>query len=263
MGNYLIPFKRKPESYLIVDNGGRPHKVVCDGNTVSVHEIDQKTTNDTNVWSYKTDPILTYHPQKVFVGKSHKTEMTEFSGGYGPRWDGNSILLHMGSNKYIHISRKISAFDSIGNITSYVSLVGNSQFIYSYAIDEYNNYYLLQQNVILKNPNLDGYDQPYRYYFDYSLLTDNHGYIPPKKCKKIFRDIMTLYCNGERSTLHYNPFPEHINTHWFEHKDSMYVINTNGDKIEYTWADHLSLMNHVADTYNFVPLKMDIIVDQK
>jgi len=61
----------------------------------------------------------------------------------------------MGLNKYMHISKKISSFDSIGNITSFISFVGNSQFIYSYAIDEFNNYYLLQENVILKSPNLD------------------------------------------------------------------------------------------------------------
>lgn len=263
MGNYFIKENKKVEVYIIIDNGGCPYKVVynnIDNNiVVHIYEIDHNATEENGDITFKKDILFEYHPLKIFVGTSPKTKITEFSGGYGPEWDGNSILLYMGSNKYIHISKKISSFDSIGNITSFISLIGGSQIIYSYAIDEFNNYYLLQENIILKSPILNIYDNPYSYYYDLKNITDDYGYDPPKKCKKIFRNIVTLYCCNEVSTLKYNPFPEHMNTYWFKNKDNMYIIDTNNNKVTFTWGDYLSLMNEVADTYNFVPLKMNII----
>jgi hypothetical protein len=264
MGNYFATQQNnKIQEYFIEDNGGKPYKVVCDNIddklVVYIYESDHYAIEENNNYMFKKDVLLTYYPQKVFVGKSPKTQMTEFSGGYDDNWDGNSVLLYMGTNKYIHISKKISSFDSIGNITSFISLVGNSRFIYSWAVDEFNNYYLLQENVILKSPKLDGYDDPYNYYYDLKNITDDTGYSPPKKSYKIFRNIVSLYCNDKLSTLFYNPFPEHINTYWFENKDNVYIIDVNNNKVPFSWGDYLSLMNEVADTYNFVPLKMHII----
>lgn len=253
------------EEYYIQNNGGVPYKVICDiidgKNIVDIYQIDQQATKKTDDIVFKKKSILTYYPKNVFVGHSPKNSMTEFSGGYGKEWDGNTILLHIDTNKYIFIYRTISSFESISNITSFISPIGNNSVPYPYAIDEYNNYYLLSEDVIIKSPNLEGYDNPYNYYYDYSLLTDDYGYVKPKRCKKIFNNIITFLCCNEHSTLRYNPFPEHKNTYCFQNKNDLYIIDTNNNKIKFSWDNFKTLMNEVASTYGFVPLNMNVIND--
>ena len=36
--------------------------------------------------------------------------MTNFSGGYGPKFDGNSILLQIDSNKYVFVGHNLYEF---------------------------------------------------------------------------------------------------------------------------------------------------------
>jgi len=67
--------------------------------------------------------------------------MTEFSGGYCSEFDGNTILLHIKNNEYVHIYDIIISFTSNSKIIQYVSPVGNNDVPYPYAVDEHNNYY--------------------------------------------------------------------------------------------------------------------------
>lgn len=264
MGIYSTKEKIIKE-YHIQNNGGIPYKVTCEEinnkYTVNIYEIIHRDSSDeeNDDVMFRNDPIYTYYPQKVFIGSSPKIDMTEFSGAYGSEWDGNTILLHMESNKYIFIYRNISSFESIGIITSFVSPVSDNTIPFPYAIDEYNNYYLLDKNVIIKSLNLDRYDDPYTYYYDYMLLTDDHTCIPQKKCKKIFKNIVTFLCNNEISTLFYNPFPEKKNTYFFDNKDRLSIVDINNNTLQFSWNDYISLMNEVAITYNFIPLWLNVI----
>ena len=65
--------------------------------------------------------------------------MTEYSGGYGDEFDGNSILVHISENKYVYIGSSIYSFESQAKIIRYISPVGNSDVPYPYAIDEKEN----------------------------------------------------------------------------------------------------------------------------
>jgi hypothetical protein len=76
-----------------------------------------------------TTLIKKYNPVEIFIGKSEFNEMTNSSGGYGDKWDGNSILLRIGSKlefRYTHIGIEVFEFTTDEKITGYVSSVGNN-----------------------------------------------------------------------------------------------------------------------------------------
>uniref|UniRef100_A0A6C0C6X1 Uncharacterized protein n=1 Tax=viral metagenome TaxID=1070528 RepID=A0A6C0C6X1_9ZZZZ len=80
--------------------------------------------------------IVKYKPSEIFVGKSIFNEMTDFSGGYGEVWDGNSILLrigHFNEYRYIYIGTEVFEFVVDEKITRYTSSVGNNCVPYPYA----------------------------------------------------------------------------------------------------------------------------------
>lgn len=180
--------------------------------------------------------ILTFYPKKIFIGKSPKIALTEFSQGYGPVFDGNSILLHIKNNKYIFIGQQIFLFESLNTITEFVSPVGNNDVPYPYAIDESGNYYLLTANVILGTGTYDKhkleYDEPYEYYYDHSLITaDMSYYEQPKQPKNKFRDIKEWYIGDNLYTFNYNPFPDYDNV---VSKNEFFLVMSNGEKIVYS-----------------------------
>ena len=51
---------------------------------------------------YYTIFVDKYTPTKIFIGKSYKSPMTEYSMAYGPEYDGNTILLQIEPNIYIY-----------------------------------------------------------------------------------------------------------------------------------------------------------------
>ena len=78
--------------YYTHDNGGRPYKVEIhnDKNVLNVFDnIDDSKTYKKKVYSTKYSSI--------WIGKSPKIEMTIYSGGYGKKFDGNSILVEIGN----------------------------------------------------------------------------------------------------------------------------------------------------------------------
>lgn len=87
--------------------------------------------------------LETITPEKIFIGKSPKNKMTEFSGGYGKKFDGNTILLHLFGNTYMFIGGEVIKFVAESKITTFVSPVGNSAVPYPFAVDESGNSYLL------------------------------------------------------------------------------------------------------------------------
>jgi hypothetical protein len=117
------------KTYLIHDNGGRPFKVVIN-EYVSIYKYkgyNEKT--DKEIYSQKPIIILK-NILNIFVGKSHKNEMTKFSLGYVHDFDGDSILIHVKNNEYIYIGSEIFRFYSFSDIVDYKSPVGNNDVPY-------------------------------------------------------------------------------------------------------------------------------------
>lgn len=81
--------------------------------------------------------------KKVFIGKSPKIEMTQFSGGYGKEFDGNTILLLLKKNNYVLIDGNgLTNFTTDNDeIKQYYSFVGNSDVPYPMAIGNKNYYF--------------------------------------------------------------------------------------------------------------------------
>lgn len=167
-----VSLPKNAKSYLIHDNGGRPFKVVIYKSTSNKQIVDIYKIDDilNNKLTYNTK-IISYIPTKIFIGKSPKNEMTSFSAGYGPKFDGNSILLCLNdkTNEYVYIGEEIYSFKAKNTIKTYVSPVGNNDVPYPYAIDNSNNYYLMTENTIINMNNISDkkiLNDPYEYYYN-------------------------------------------------------------------------------------------------
>ena len=144
--------------YFIHDNGTKPFRIqILNDRFVDIHAY-----TDDNQY---TNLLLSLEAEKIFIGKSHKTPMTDFSGGYGEKFDGNSILLYEGSNEYLYIGSEIFRFRSETTIVEFVSHIGNNDVPYPFAIDEEDNYYFMLEYAILKVDSHSS-DDPYRFYYD-------------------------------------------------------------------------------------------------
>ena len=146
--------KRNPikgKKYLTHDNGGRPFLVVINKNNVKIFKVP-KEVNDENITrfvdftkdtKYYSELIKEYHGVKdIFIGKSsEKSKMAKFSGGYGKKFDGNSILLEIKDKKYCYIGNFIFEFTTKDKITKYASPVGGNDVPYPVAYGEDNMYF--------------------------------------------------------------------------------------------------------------------------
>jgi hypothetical protein len=239
------------KKYHIHDNGGRPFECVIENkHTINIHrqtDCDQKT----NKIIYEKNPSLTFHPKKIFVGKSPLNKMTEFSGGHGPKFDGNTILLEMMNNECIFIGNIIWSFDAKEKIDKYISPVGNNDVPYPYAIDKDKNVYLITENVIIKHRDdiakkMAKYDNPIDYYYDYHLITQDRGLIPPQK-PKTDMDIDKWIVGKKEYTLSYRLTKKN--------KEKMFTINSKGQKKKLTKKDYVDLMKKFGELQSFEPLQ--------
>lgn len=143
--------------YEIHDNGGRPFRVVIDKSNVKI-------------FNNETDELLhEYHLVKqIFIGTSPLNEMTEFSGGHGPDFDGNSILLNLLGNVYVYIGPEILMFMTNSPVVNYSSPVGNNDVPYPFAVCENKEVILLIENVCLTR--CTNFEYPYLEYYRQSKM---------------------------------------------------------------------------------------------
>ncbi len=161
------------EYYLTHDNGGRSFCVYIsqEQNDVLIYK-SKSEENNKDIKNF-SELVGKYKPQKVFIGKSPLSKQTIFSGGHGPCFDGNSILLKMDKKKYIFIGTEIYSFTSENEIVSFVSPVGNNDVPYPYAIDTKGNFYFLfNEYAVLKIDDVSKHGDPYDYLY---FVTGNIG----------------------------------------------------------------------------------------
>ncbi|AYV83250.1 MAG: hypothetical protein Hyperionvirus5_56 [Hyperionvirus sp.] len=255
-----------PQTYFIHDNGGLPFKVIINNNTVLIHKM--KNYNEAiSEYIYEATPFLTFNPKTIFIGHSPSTKMTIFSGGHGPDFDGNSILLHMEDLNYIYIGESIFSFNSYAQITNYVSPVGNNDVPYPYAIDCSANIYLLIENVVLKhNPKretqIQKYDDPYSYYYDYNLITSDEGLIPPKH-PKTSQYIKRFFIGEEEYTLRYVTDPQKNYDRSTSGGKKIYFQDASNKKTELTKQMYINLMNSFAADQSYEPIKNKIVLQKR
>lgn len=253
---YCIDFKTNQvvdEQYFYThDNGGRPFKVKLNGDVV-VYKHDANWEVD----KYETEPLFTFEPERVFIGRSPFNEMTEFSGGYGPDFDGNSILLKVGDNRYIFIGKSIIEFDTLAEITEFVSPVGNNDVPYPFAIDSHGNYYLMIEDVIIKEAP-EGID-PYQLYYNRNLITADIGRVPPQQPVLENFGITEFYNGDDQYTLRYTPFPtEYYDRIVPELGRELYLVK-GGEKKLLTKNDYVKLIEDFGKILKAQPLHTTIL----
>jgi len=158
-------------SYFIHDNGARPfHVCVVSPTCVRVEKFTGYDYDEHPAEAYETlfewDDIA-----EIFIGKSPLNQMTGFSGGHGPEFDGNSILLRRGGEggplRYVYIGSEIYEFEAPSRITRFVSPVGNNNVPYPFAFDATGTHcYLFLEQVCITQFPVDHRDSPYEWYYD-------------------------------------------------------------------------------------------------
>ena len=237
---------KKIKVYEIHNNGGRPFTVIIDGNKVNVHA--NKNINNTIV--FNSIPILSYKADEIFIGKSPKNAMTINFGGYGPQFDGNSILI-MVKNKYIYIGSTIYSFTSLAPIKKYISPVGNNDVPYPYAIDTQNNNYLMVEKIILLNykGNQDPYDKYYK---------------SEKKYPKFKGLEVKDWITDGYSTLFHNTVDSNANYDRLTKNGTvpMYIIDKKDKLHKLTKKDYAIWINDYNQQHQYKPLKYKTIIQR-
>jgi hypothetical protein len=155
--------------------------------------------------------------RKIFIGKSPLNKMTKFSSGYGPTFNGNSILIDLGTNinndndndndivnNYCYIGDSIEYFSVVGNrLVKFVSPVGNNDVPYPYAIDASGAYYLFSENVVVQEVPQKYRNYPYEYYYEVSPIVPYNS--SDQTVISNFGNIEEFYSGDEKFSLRYAP----------------------------------------------------------
>lgn len=239
------------QEYYTHSNGSRPYKIIIYNNNL--------------VRVFKSDNcILNIFPQQIFVGKSDKNKMTEYSDAYGVSFDGNTILLKMNDTTYIYIGGKMFSFTAINPIVSYHSPVGNNDVPYPYAIDSEKKYYLLIENVVLNSSKeLEDYiinnNDPYEYYYKASLITKDRG-LGRKPLFQNNSNIIKFYIGKELYTMKYSPLPSNeFDRFTKELGNNVYIRDKNNLKHNISKQQYIEIMEDFSNTIGTSPLINTII----
>ena len=132
------------KAFSILDNGGTPYKVrVVSRSEVHVYPMMYEYANDKNIHPKKISkgaPIVFRGVRKILAGVDNSCDLKGYSCG-SPH-HGNSMLLRVGSTKYVYIGPNIYIFDAGDEIKKYFSPVGNSAVPYPYAIGTTYSFFL-------------------------------------------------------------------------------------------------------------------------
>jgi hypothetical protein len=120
-----------------LDDNNNFYDIETDGNDIEIN--------------FYTTLVKKFKFIKVFVGKSPKNKMTEYSGGYGKKYDGNSLLFQITKHDYIYVGHQVYKFSMEEKIINYYSPLGNSSVPYPYIKGEKNIYFMLDTFYLSKN----------------------------------------------------------------------------------------------------------------
>lgn len=137
--------KNKGKHYDIHDNGGRPFRVYIDGNKVAIYkDINTGTFNEEANYSKL---IKEFTVKDIYIGKSTgNAEGADHRPNEAKSFIGNSILLHLSGNTYVHIGTSIYEFQMDDNVDQYFSMVGRNDVPYPVLLGTENVYFMLESD---------------------------------------------------------------------------------------------------------------------
>ena len=278
VGQSDLRLTEKSEEYLIHDNGFRPFKVVIyNSGLVEILKMEYHTKPIDDFWCEKTEigykRALHYKPEKIFIGKSPINDSTLFSGGYGPDFDGNTVLLKMPGLSYMFIGHEIYSFEALSEIVSFVSPVGNSDVPYPYAIDSEGRYYLLIENVVLmKGIPQTSKTEVYPYYYSDVQIASPESYKHSPILDSPFQGITKFHIEGDQElidgeqnlpdgeyTLTWESDPEKDFKRLTRNGATLYFTNTQNEKYPVSLEMYCNLMRDFGTFKGFQPLNKNII----
>ena len=148
--------KKKGKHYDVMDNGGRPYRVIVDGSNVSIYNGAQKED-----YTYDYDKLIrSVKVMKVYLGGKKKDL-------------GNSILLHLSGNKYMYIGHEIYEFQMLDSVDTYFSIMGNSDVPYPVLLGTEYAYFMLDHCYVprsLFSPSMTkkDWEDAYQRYYGYT-----------------------------------------------------------------------------------------------
>lgn len=229
------------------------------------HEYTTKTTFRSN---------LEFDYKKVFVGKSDPNNEPESRKGKsascyynGEEYDGNTLLFEIAPLTYLYVGEKVYLFESLYPITRYVSIVGNNEYNYPYAVDQKGNYYLMISYTVFKpqscfeNINEDVYDEFYRLSFITKEMSCGN---PRPPAIEGFQNIEEYYIDDERYMLTYDPFPEkdyeRISRNWIP--GAMSIKKKDGTIESINMMKYCKIMKDFGDMIGFQPMNIKKEISQ-
>jgi len=172
----------KTKSYLIHNNGTRPYRVTVSGNNVAIYK------------NTESGPLIkTLVVKQIHVGK--------YDGAFG---HGNSILLDLGSKKYIHIGFDIYEFSMLDDFEAYYSLIGNSDVPYPILLGSKYVYFMLDfiylpRTVFKAKMTAKEWEDAYQYFYGYkdyetgnNANTKSDAHKIKATCGKKFKNLKML-----------------------------------------------------------------------
>lgn len=114
-------------------NGGRPFRVFIDGKKVSIYNGPDysKLVKELKV-------------KEIYIGKSTgKAAGADHLPAQAKQFVGNSLLLHVSGNKYIHVGVEVYEFEIEGKVENYFSMVGRNDVPYPVVLGDKNVYFML------------------------------------------------------------------------------------------------------------------------
>jgi len=244
------------QEYLILDNYSNPYKVIIEhSNKVQVYKLEDDEIQ------YKL--ILSTQASKVFIGKSPLIPMTEFSGGHGPDFDGNTLLLQQSEYSYIWIGDKIISFLSYFPIVEYTSPVGNNQVPYPWAVDEKGWVYLFLCNVVITNIPESKLADPYDYYWSEGLGLICGAGSSTQTLIKNFKSITKFFIGDDQYILSYSANPAKEYDRLVQSFNSeLYVEKTDGIKYKLNKSSFIKLMDDFAEQSGLCVLDHMNVIDK-
>jgi hypothetical protein len=198
----------------------------------------------------------------------------------------SSVLIKLfGTSEYVYIGDCIFSFetDSHSHIIDFHTLTKNqiatfndsnvsNTNICAYAIDMNNRCYLMNEHVIMKTDSDDlNYwnsleKDPYEYYYNISLITNDIRYVLPKEpVHRYFEEINKFYINNKEYTLRYSPNPEkEYDKIISEHSNNGYkpfISVTDTEKISYGLSkeQYVDIIKEFGNLISCKPLSVKII----
>ena len=204
--------KKGTKSYKIHDNGSFPYKVEVSGKNVEIYKGEYETLENGNP-DYDTmnydNLVKKLTVKDIHIGKS---DCIPAADGCGAAFVGNTILLHVSGNKYIHVGRDIYQFTIDDEFDAYYSLVGHNDVPYPILLGTKNVYFMLDfsyypRELFRGKMTSAEWADAYSYYYgfkDFDTCEEVECKTP--KCRKAndkkIKDISKKYLNKMKGFIH-------------------------------------------------------------